>query len=168
MKHIKLFEGYKEDIDTENRRHEKELIDIQNRHIGSVISTLIDDYDFTKTQKDSNDLTYDIDYYNADEDLVENRIEFTQSLFDELIRVNKKLKIEGLQLYLYYYDYTKQLNVWNHDSIKNISEDFTLRVVCKSSGSQTHSNTYQFDQLILNNMFDNMIGDDVFIIFTIK
>ena len=82
MKHLKLFEGFKEDIDAENIRHEKELIDIHNRHIGSVISTLIDDYDFTKTQKDSNELTYDIDYYNDDDDLIENRIEFTQSLFD--------------------------------------------------------------------------------------
>lgn len=165
MKHLKLFEGFKEDIDAENMRHEKELIDIHNRHIGSVISTLIDDYDFTKTQKDSNELTYDIDYYNDDDDLIENRIEFTQSLFDELIRVNKKLKIEGLQLYLYYYDYTKQLNAWDHDNIKNISEDFILRIECKSSTSNT--TTYQFDQLIQNNIFDNMIGDDVFIIITI-
>lgn len=141
MKHLKLFEGF--------------------NNVNNIVTTLIEDYGFTKTNskfgiKYSTTAPYEEHF--TEEDVP---VEFTQPLLNELIRADKKIKLEGLSMYLYIFDYTL---------FDKNEEAHLYNIVDKISNTWDHIDDYyyQFDKLLQSSVFVDIIGHNVAVEFIIK
>jgi hypothetical protein len=174
MKHIKLFEGFEEDIAAEKKRHKEAIAEITKKYEYGTeycLTTLVEEHGFIRRKVSNlegkefkNVLFYDL---NATDDDDESLI-FTQELLNDLKSADKKLKSEfGTGIYLYFCDITKGTH--GPVDISDIIKKHKKRLKeFKKSKFTYYGNCYSVSELINSGILNTIIGDEITVCFVVE
>src|ERR1035437_3416240 len=170
MKFIRLFEGYKEDLDAEKKRHKEVIVEIEKKYQSGVaycLTTLIDEFGFERLVIEGTDLNDEenIILYGLDADDEDSHTELTRNILDELKRANKKLKVEfGTQMYLFLYDVINGRNLnWILKNRKR-GESYSIGL----ADYNYHGAYYNLTELAEFGILDDIIGQYMISEFVIR